>query len=62
MAPLTPTGVKEKIKSELSFQLFKHKELFCCVARMGFSGCLNGYVAVSEKYPLCRRGITKGEL
>jgi hypothetical protein len=41
----------KKLLSEHSFEIFRHDGLLCCVQRMGWSGTLNGYVAVDEKHP-----------
>jgi len=42
----------EKMLKEHSFKLFRHNGLLCCVVRMGFSGVLNGYVAVDKTHQL----------
>lgn len=41
-----------KIREENAFELFKHNGLICCVQRMGHSGNLNGYVAITKDHPL----------
>lgn len=41
-----------KMRQELSFELFKHNGLLCCVQRMGCGGNLNGYVAVTKEHAL----------
>ena len=43
---------EEKIRNEQSFELFKYKELICCVCRMARSGNLNGYVAIPKNHKL----------
>ena len=37
--------------NESNFEIFKHKDLICCILRMSFSGNLNGYVAVPKEHP-----------
>lgn len=48
--------VENKFLEELSFELFKHKGLLCCVQRMPLFGQLNGYVAIGKTHPLCGKG------
>lgn len=43
---------EQKIREELSFEIFKHNELICCVQRMANSGNINGYVSITKEHPL----------
>lgn len=43
---------EQMIRDENNFELFRHNGLLCCVQRMGWSGNLNGYVAVTKEHPL----------
>ncbi len=51
MVTIHPSA-ENKLREELSFELFKHNGLLCCIQRMGHSGNINGYVAVSKEHPL----------
>lgn len=43
-------SVDHPIFKEKNFYLFKHRDLFCAIVRMPWSGVLNGYVAVTQDH------------
>jgi hypothetical protein len=48
--------VGHKMMSEGNFKLFRHEGMLCCIIRMGWSGNLNGYVAVESAHPFYEKG------
>lgn len=41
----------DKICKESNFEIFRHEGLLCCISRLNWAGCLNGYVAVDKSHP-----------
>src|SRR5262245_28690487 len=41
-----------KILNEPGFYLYRYKELLCCIQRVQYTGCLNGYVGIEQNNSL----------